>query len=187
MTNKTVLTLFIWISKRPLKQIHISISFPKLKKYHFSNCTVNWISSLLTSRKHRPVVNRVPSSWSKVVSSVPQGSMLGPVLFLNFINDLPSYVECFVKLFADYTKLYFTANFPMLLVLWSMQRSAVIRYGNSNSHNQYTLKALDGSNSIIKEVLNECDLGITFDSKLLSKEHIAHIVSKAKILIGMIK
>ena len=47
----------------------------KMKKYHFSNCTVNWILSLLTSRKQSSVVNKVPSSWSKFVSGVPQGSV----------------------------------------------------------------------------------------------------------------
>ena len=81
-----------------------------MKKYNFSNCTVNCISSLLTSRKQSAVVNRVPPSLSKVVCGVPKVSVLGPVLLLVFINDLPNYVECFVKLFADDTKLYFTAN-----------------------------------------------------------------------------
>ena len=51
----------------------------------------------------------------------------------------------------------------------------------------HTLKALDGSTSILEEVRNECDVGITFDSKLSFKEHIAHIVNKANTVIEMIK
>ena len=53
--------------------------------------------------------------------------------------------------------------------------------------NQYALKTLDGSTSILEEVQNECDLGITIDSKLSFKEHIAQIVNKANCGIGMIK
>ena len=102
-------TLFIWISKKLLTQF-TSAFHCHGEKYHFSDCTVSWISSYFTSRKQRVVINEVPSSWSKVVSGVPQGSVLGQVLFLIFINDLPNNVECFVKLFADDTKLCFTAN-----------------------------------------------------------------------------
>ena len=96
--------------------------------------------------------------------------MLGPVLFLIFINDFPNYVECFVKLLDDDTKSYFTANCPTACNLiqhdmdqmnkwsdcWPLMFNAkkcnVIHYGNSNPHNQYTLKALDGPTLIHEEV-----------------------------------
>ena len=68
-----------------------------------------------------------------------------------------------------------------------MPRSAVIRFCNSNQHNQYTLKALNSSISIIQEVRNVCDLGITFDLMPLFNEYIAHIVDKANSVIGLIK
>ena len=69
-----------------------------------------------------------------------------------------------------------------------MPISAVIHYnGNSNPHIQYTLKASDGSTSILEEVQNECDFGITYDSLLSFKEHIAHIVNKANSFISLIK
>ena len=151
------------------------------------------------------MANRVPSSLSKVVSGVPHGSVLGPVIFLIFINDLPSYVECFVGLFADDTKLYFTANCPTdcnviqhdidqmnkwsvcWLLMFNAKKCKVINDGNSYSHNQYTLKALDGSTLILEEVQSECDFGITFDSLLSFKEHVAQIVNKANSVIWMIK
>ena len=56
--------------------------------------------------------------------------------------------------------------------------------GNSNSRNQHTLKALDGSTLILEKVQNECDLGITLNSKLSFKEH---IVNKVNPDIWMIK
>ena len=52
------------------------------------------------------IVNGTRSEWTDVTSGVPQGSVLGPVLFLVYINDLPSKVTNSIKLFADDTKLY---------------------------------------------------------------------------------
>ena len=131
----------------------------KMKKYHFSNCTIIMISSFLTSRNQRVVVNRVPSSWCKVVSGMPQRSELGQVVFLIFIADLPIYAERFLKLLADDTKLYFTANSPTDCNLIQHDIDQMNKWSDcwllmfnakkcSNPHNQYTLKALDGSTSI---------------------------------------
>ena len=56
------------------------------------------------------VIGGTPSSWSDVTSGIPQGSELGPTLFLIYINDLPEVVKSMVKLFADDTKLYSVVN-----------------------------------------------------------------------------
>jgi hypothetical protein len=65
-----------------------------------------WIRDFLTSRQQRVVLSVQTSSWSKINAGVPQGSILGPTLFLRFINDLTDEVENHVDLFADYTTLY---------------------------------------------------------------------------------
>ena len=62
--------------------------------------------ALLTGRRKRVVVNGASSKWAPVLSGVPQGTVLGPILFLLFINDLPSSVSSSVKLFADDSVLY---------------------------------------------------------------------------------
>ena len=56
------------------------------------------------------VVSGSESDWSDVTSGIPQGSVLGPILFLIYINDLPDVVEVLMKLFADDAKLYHTVT-----------------------------------------------------------------------------
>ena len=66
------------------------------------NCLVNdWLRHFLVGRVQRVVIEGETSSWLNVTSGVPQGSILGPLLFLIFINDIPSSVDCNIDLFAD--------------------------------------------------------------------------------------
>ena len=70
--------------------------------------TLRWIKSFLDDRSQNVVLNGVKSDNIPVSSGVPQGSVLGPILFLAYINDLPEQVKSNVRLFADDTDLYLT-------------------------------------------------------------------------------
>ena len=65
----------------------------------------NWIRAFLRDREMRVVVNKQFSAWSPVISGVPQGSVLGPLLFLLYVNDLPDWIVNDMRMFADDTKI----------------------------------------------------------------------------------
>ena len=71
-----------------------------------------WFSSYLTGRKQRVVINGQVSEWLSVFAGVPQGSILGPLLFLIYINDTVKNLGCSIRLFADDTSLYIIVDSP---------------------------------------------------------------------------
>ena len=73
----------------------------KLKHYGIDDNIWLWISNFLKQRKQRVVVDGIQSDLVTVDSGVPQGTVLGPILFLLHINDLPSVISSKVRLFAD--------------------------------------------------------------------------------------
>ena len=84
----------------------------KLRKCGIDECTVRWIENWLTGRAHCIVISSIESDWKLVTSSVPQGSVLGPVLFNIFMNYLNEGIESSFNKFADDTKLGGMADIP---------------------------------------------------------------------------
>ena len=78
----------------------------KLKRLGIYGKYYRLIHSFLNDRHKRVVLNGQCSNWSKIKAGVPQGSILGPLLFLVYINDLPEGLTTNAKLFADDTSLF---------------------------------------------------------------------------------
>ena len=82
----------------------------KLEGYGVKGKVLNWIKSFLKGREQFVKINNSHSSNLPVTSGVPQGSVLGPTLFIYFINDLPNVTDLKTKIFADDTKVYTAIN-----------------------------------------------------------------------------
>ena len=78
----------------------------KLSGYGIKGKIYTWIKEFLSNRKQRVAISGVFSEWKHVTCGIPQGSVLGPILFLIFINDMPEVLNCCAKFFADDAKVY---------------------------------------------------------------------------------
>ena len=172
----------------------------KLRQYGISGNTYNWIESFLTSRKQSVRVMDQYSSKASVKSGVPQGSVLGPILFLVFINDLPSYIRSKIKLFADDTKIYriiHSLNDADILQQdlnelvnwsekWKMEFNAskchVLHFSGKNKQYLYHIKG-----TLLKASDTEKDLGVLISKDLKPSKHIKEVVTKANQCLGMIR
>ena len=106
-----------WVDERsPIDEIYLDFQkafdnfhfkyLLKLKSHGMGNSIINWIEQWLTDRRQRVVVDEDVSSWKPVLSGVPQGSELGPLLFLIYLNDLEEGVTGNILKFADDTELF---------------------------------------------------------------------------------
>jgi len=78
----------------------------KLAAHGLGGDILQWIGNWLSNRKQRVVLNGQYSGWRDFLSGVPQGSVLGPILFGVYINDIDDSVNCKILKFADDTKIY---------------------------------------------------------------------------------
>ena len=178
----------------------------KLESYGISGPIISWINSFLSDRKQRVFVNGHFSEWADVLSGIPQGSVLGPTLFLIFINDLPETIANLVKIFADDTKVYSIINDNQdieslqndldNLAEWSnkwklgfnAKKCKSMHIGRNNPEHKYTmLDVTTGVRTEIQQVVEEKDLGVTFQNDLKFNKHIATCVKKANRMIGIIR
>jgi len=104
-TGKDVDVIFLDFAKAFDKVPHQRL-LQKLTSHGITGKLLQWISNWLSNRKQRVCINGSLSDWIQVLSGVPQGSVLGPILFLIFINDLECGITNWILKFADDTKIF---------------------------------------------------------------------------------
>ena len=106
LENSTPLDVIYLDFKKAFDSVPHKRLLCKLKGYGVSGKLYSWIEAFLCGRFQQVSIGGCYSDMVPVTSGVPQGSVLGPLLFLMYVNDLPEVVDCPIKLFADDTKLY---------------------------------------------------------------------------------
>ena len=174
----------------------------KLDNYGIRGNTWKWVSAFLSNRMQQVVLDGEVSGQMPVVSGVPQGSVLGPLLFLIFINDLPSSVISKTRLFADDCILYrHITNQNDCFILqndldhlahwedtWGMQfhpqkcNSLSITRSHTPFKHDYTLKG-----HTLESVHTAKYLGVTLSSNMSWEPHINNITTKANKILGFLK
>ena len=102
--GKDIKFVFCDISKAFDKVWHEGLIY-KLRKYGIDGTLISWFKSYLSNRNQRVINEGYKSQWESTSAGVPQGSFLGPYLFLVYINDIVENINCNVRLFADDTSL----------------------------------------------------------------------------------
>ncbi|XP_065664726.1 uncharacterized protein LOC136086360 [Hydra vulgaris] len=100
----------------------------KISGYGISNMLLNWINSFLSKRTQRVVMGSTISESLPVTSGVPQGSVLGPLLFILYINDITDLVSNPMKLYADYSKVISTNSTPESPALLQMDINHIVSW-----------------------------------------------------------
>ena len=172
----------------------------KLETYGIRGNMHKWIYSFLCKRHMKVVVDGEHSDEAKVLSGVPQGTVLGPLLFLVHINDLPQSVTSNVRLFADDCLLYRKVKTPKDQEIlqedlkhleiwasnWGMKFNAkkcyILSVTNKGKHKFYELNSY-----ILKHVENNPYLGLILSNDLKFSTHIDLISRKASSTLGFIQ
>jgi hypothetical protein len=180
--------------------VHSKLIF-KLNSLGINGNLLRWINAFLSGRSQCVVVEHCFSEWSPVLSGVPQGSVLGPILFILFIDDIAAICSGVIshKLYADDLKLYSTINSDCdrnllqsaldRLQQWcrdwqltiNLSKCHVMHFGSNNVHNTYYLNGcqLDSAGVVT-------DLGVDIDPILSYDVHINKIVGKAYSRVGVL-
>ena len=159
-----------------------------------------WIQQWLEGRTQRVVINGRYSDWTAVTSGVPQGSVLGPTLFLMFINDLEDGVHSTVLKFADDTKLYTevtkeeggeqlqedldkcTEWAKQWMMEFNVSKCKVLHAGRTNRMKEYTMEG-----KILEKVQEEKDLGVMVDKAMNGSRQVTEAVKKANRALAQLR
>ena len=190
--------IFLDLAKAFDKVPHVRL-MNKVRAHGVDGVISNWIENWLKGRKQRVCIRGEGSTWLEVISGVPQGSVLGPILFLIFINDMDCGITNWLLKFADDAKLFGKVQSDMDNITlqedlqrlfdwakeWQMEfntdKCKVMHIGNSNKNFKYYM-----DNKELEKVQEEKDLGVLITNDLKASSQCVQACNKANRVLGMI-
>ena len=168
----------------------------KLKSVGLSGSLLGWFQNNLSDRKQRVVLPGGSSTWVNINAGVPLGSILGPLLFLIYINDIVKDINSIIRLFADDTSLYFIVDSPEeasqtinqdLVRIFAWAEKWLVSFNPNKTEYILLSRKLNKpfhppvimNNQVITEVESHKHLGVTFESSVTWHKHIQLITTKA--------
>ena len=200
--NRISLAVFLDLSKA-FDTINHDILLDKLHVYGFRGTTYSWIKSYLTSRKQFTTFRNVDSDVRAITCGVPQGSVLGPLLFIIYVNDISLIpTNSSMVLFADDTNIFFSADNPHTLeetvckelslysdwfvsnkLSLNVCKTNYMVFNNKDRNYQFNIHI---NNQPIAIANNVKFLGVYFDPYLKWEHHISHLCSKVARGVGIL-
>ena len=194
------------ISKAFDKVWHNGLIF-KLRQNGITGNLLNLLSNFLRNRKQKLVLNGQISSWADVNAGVRQGSILGPLLFLIYINDLADGLSSNAKLFADDTSLFSVVhnanttakelnNDLVKISRWAYQwkmsfnpdpskQAQEVIFSRKTKKEYHPPLAFNNNN--VSETNSKKHLGVVLDNRLSFEDHLKMILNKVNKTIGLLR
>ena len=184
--------------------VNHTILLTKLYKYGVHGSLLEWCRDYLTDRQQRVVVKGEVSDWLTITSGVPQGSLLGPLFFIIYINDLPGIINknSSIALYADDSKLYRIINSPDDMSSFQGDLDKISDWCKENKMKINTKKCkimriTRKKSPLVRDYyINEQslesvhiykDLGLLTSSNLSWNSHVDSLTAKANKVLGLVK
>jgi len=192
--------------KKAFDTVNHNILLSKLKSYGIGVEALSWFKSYLSNRSQVVNINSTLSDCKPINVGIPQGSILGPLLFIIYVNSLSDIVSSKLVMYADDTTLLCSSNDPESLqtelndnlgkianwfsankLTLNIKKTKFMVFGNNHNLHKFENISLKYNDDVVERVDSFKYLGVTFDPKLTWNNHVNNICSTVSKRIGVIR
>ena len=192
--------------KKAFDTVDHELLIDKLKSYGINNAELKWFVSYLSERSQVVHINATQSDPMNINIGIPQGSILGPLLFIIHVNSLPDIMPCKCVMYADDTTILCNSSDPVTLqyeldsylskisnwfnknkLTLNIKKTKLMVFGTSQILSKFKDISISYNGDTIERVDSFKYLGVTFDPQLTWKDHINRMSSNVSKRIGVIR